>query len=40
VLETCTDIEAATRDLGFRPTTPISIGIPKFIDWYRDFYGA
>jgi UDP-glucuronate 4-epimerase len=40
VLKTYADIEATTRDLGFRPTTPISIGIPKFIDWYRDFYGA
>ena len=40
VLKTCADIEATTRDLGFEPTTPISVGIPKFIDWYRDFYGA
>ena len=34
------DIEASTRDLGFVPTTPISVGIPKFVAWYRDFYGA
>jgi UDP-glucuronate 4-epimerase len=40
VLKTYADIEATTRDLGFEPTTPISVGIPKFIDWYRDFYGA
>jgi UDP-glucuronate 4-epimerase len=40
VLKTYADIEASTRDLGFAPTTPISVGIPKFIAWYRDFYGA
>ena len=40
VLKTYAYIEATTRDLGFMPTTPISVGIPKFIDWYRDFYGA
>jgi UDP-glucuronate 4-epimerase len=35
---TYADIEASRRDLGFEPTTPISVGIPKFIDWYKDFY--
>jgi len=37
---TYADIEASIRDLGFQPTTPISIGIPKFVAWFRDFYGA
>lgn len=32
------DIEASTRELGFAPTTPISVGIPKFVDWFREFY--
>lgn len=40
VLATYADIEDTTRDLGFKPTTPISVGIPKFIDWFRDYYGA
>jgi len=35
---TCADIEASTRDLGFAPTTPISVGIPKFVTWFRDYY--
>ena len=38
VASTYADIEASRRDLGFEPTTPISVGIPKFIAWYRDFY--
>ena len=40
VLKTYADIEASTRDLGFEPATPIKVGIPKFVDWYREFYGA
>ena len=35
---TYADIEASSRDLGFQPTTPISVGIPKFIAWFRDYY--
>jgi len=35
---TYADIEASTRDLGFKPVTPISAGIPKFIDWFRRYY--
>ena len=38
VKETFADIEDATRDLGFKPTTPIDIGVPRFVDWYRGFY--
>ena len=36
---TFADIEASQRDLGFQPTTPIQIGIPKFIAWFKDYYG-
>jgi len=35
---TYADIEASSRDLGFAPTTPISVGIPKFVSWFRDYY--
>lgn len=37
---TYADIDASTRDLGFAPTTPISAGIPKFVTWFRDYYGV
>lgn len=40
VASTYADIEASKRDLGFEPTTPISVGIPKFIAWYRAYYGV
>ena len=35
---TYADIEASQRDLGFAPTTPISVGIPKFVAWFKDYY--
>lgn len=37
---TYADIEATHRDLGFQPTTPIAVGIPRFVAWYRDYYGV
>ncbi len=38
VESTYADIEASRRDLGFDPVTPMAIGIPKFINWFKDFY--
>ena len=40
VTATYADIEASRRELGFAPATPLSAGIPKFVDWFRDYYGA
>ncbi|MEG3164934.1 GDP-mannose 4,6-dehydratase [Sphingomonas sp. PB2P19] len=34
---TYADISAIQRDLGFTPTTAIDTGIPKFVEWYRDY---
>ena len=38
VHETCADISAIERDHGFRPTTSIDEGIPRFVDWYRRYH--
>jgi UDP-glucuronate 4-epimerase len=38
VESTYADIEASRRDLGFDPVTPMSVGIPKFVNWFKDFY--
>jgi UDP-glucuronate 4-epimerase len=35
---TYADIEDLSRDVGFKPATPIEVGIPRFIEWYREFY--
>jgi len=36
---TYADIEAIATRLGYRPTTPISVGIPQFVAWYRQYHG-
>ncbi|SFO48672.1 NAD-dependent epimerase/dehydratase family protein [Sphingomonas sp. OK281] len=39
VPSTSADISAISRDLGFAPTTPIAVGVPRFVQWYRDYTG-
>jgi UDP-glucuronate 4-epimerase len=34
---TYADIEATRRDLGFAPTTPIEVGVPRFVEWYKAY---
>ncbi len=36
---TYADIAAISASLGYRPTTPISVGIPRFVAWYRQYHG-
>jgi len=38
VYQTYADIEDISRDLGFAPTTPMAVGIPAFVAWYRDIW--
>ena len=40
VPESFADVEDLARDVGFAPSTPITVGIPKFIEWYRSYYGV
>jgi UDP-glucuronate 4-epimerase len=35
---TYADVEDLERDMGFRPETPIEVGIAKFVEWYRAYY--
>jgi UDP-glucuronate 4-epimerase len=37
IARTAADIAASERDLGFRPTTSIYEGIPRFIAWLRSY---
>jgi UDP-glucuronate 4-epimerase len=39
VTATFADLSAISKDLGFKPTTPISKGIPLWVDWYRNYTG-
>lgn len=36
---TYADISAIQRDHGFAPTTPIEVGIPRFVDWFKSYHG-
>lgn len=38
IKETCADIEDIRRDLGFAPTTPLDVGIPRFVEWFKMFH--
>ena len=37
---TWADVSALREAVGFAPSTPIEVGIQRFVAWYRDFYGA
>ena len=38
VEETYADIDDLIRDIGFKPSTPIEVGVGNFVDWYRSYY--
>ncbi len=38
VQETYAAVDDLMRDVGFRPSTPISEGIARFVEWYRTYY--
>lgn len=35
---TYADVADLARDVGFAPSTPIEVGIERFVNWYTDFY--
>jgi UDP-glucuronate 4-epimerase len=37
VPESFADIEKARAKLGYEPETPIEVGIPNFIKWYKEY---
>ena len=39
VKATAADIDDSTRDLGFLPRISLDEGIPRFVSWYKDYYG-
>jgi UDP-glucuronate 4-epimerase len=38
VPETYADVDDLMHDVGFRPATPIGVGIARFVEWYRSYY--
>jgi UDP-glucuronate 4-epimerase len=39
VPDTYANIEALADDIGFRPSTPIEVGIERFVAWFKAYYG-
>jgi UDP-glucuronate 4-epimerase len=39
VPETYADIDDLVRDVGYRPATPVEVGIRRFVDWFTEYYG-
>lgn len=35
---TYADVDDLVRDVGFKPDTPVKVGIQRFVQWYRDYY--
>jgi len=35
---TFADVDDLVRDVGFKPSTPIEVGIERFVTWYRSYY--
>jgi UDP-glucuronate 4-epimerase len=35
---TMADVSALEAAVGYRPRTPVEVGVPKFVDWYRNYY--
>ncbi len=39
VLATYADVDDLVNDVGFRPKTPLTEGVNRFVKWFKDFYG-
>jgi UDP-glucuronate 4-epimerase len=40
VPDTFADIDDLVRDVGYRPATPVDVGVERFVRWYVDYYKA
>lgn len=38
VLTTYADVDDLIRDVEFKPTTPIEVGMHQFVQWYQNYY--
>jgi len=40
VPSTSADVDSLVESIGFAPSTSIEIGIERFVQWYREYYGS
>ena len=36
--DTWADVSALARDVGYRPSTELEVGVKRFVDWYLEYY--
>jgi UDP-glucuronate 4-epimerase len=36
--DTWADVDALTRDVGYRPSTDLESGVKQFVEWYLEYY--
>jgi UDP-glucuronate 4-epimerase len=39
VPDTWADVTDLASDVGYRPQTPVEVGVRRFVDWYLDYHG-
>lgn len=40
VPDTFANVDDLVRDFDYRPSTPIEVGVQRFVEWYLDYYGV
>jgi UDP-glucuronate 4-epimerase len=40
VPDTYADVADLVRETGYQPSTPVSVGVERFVDWYRAYYAV
>jgi UDP-glucuronate 4-epimerase len=40
VPDTYANVEDLVRDTGYQPATSVAVGVARFVDWYRSYYGV
>jgi UDP-glucuronate 4-epimerase len=38
VPDTCADVQSLVADVGYRPATPVEVGVRSFVAWYMSYY--
>ena len=40
VPDTWADVEDLVTDVGYRPSTPVEVGVRRFVEWYLEYYAV
>jgi UDP-glucuronate 4-epimerase len=38
VPDTFADVSALVKQVGYKPSTPVQVGVKRFVAWYRHYY--